>query len=146
MKGRFTASLALLVASGVALVAAYAVPPNSPSEKREGKQIVVRVHRGEKGLDYEMESAHLQKRHANFMLAELEVREGRNCQIIAIIDDNVDLGGITQISEMAINAGFKDIRPLVYWHKTGRMAQIQFGPAIKFSQDPEEIGKREKGK
>jgi len=58
------------------------------------------------------------------MLAELKMREGGDCQVIAIIDDNVDLGGITQISEMVINAGFKDIRPFVYWHKTGRMAQI----------------------
>jgi hypothetical protein len=44
---------------------------------------------------------------------------------------------------MAINAGFKDIRPFVSWHKTGRMAQVQFGPAIKFTQDPDKIDKRE---
>ena len=146
MKGRFAAFLTILVASGIALVTTYAGPPDSPSEKKESKQIVVRVHRGEKGLDYEMESGHLQKSHANFMLAELKMREGDNCRVIAIIDDNVDLGGITQISEMAINAGFKDIRPFVYWHKTGRMAQIQFGPAIKFTEDPEKIEKREKSK
>jgi len=146
MGQRFSAILAVVVASGVGLVTAYAGPRNSTSEKKERKQIVVRVHRGEKGLDYEMESDHLQKSHANFMLAELKMREGGDCQIVAIIDDTVDLGGITQISEMAIDAGFKDIRPFVYWHKTGRMAQIQFGPPIKFTEDPEKIEHREKSK
>src|SRR5260370_33428452 len=116
MKG-ISAILIILVASGVALVTAYAGPPGSPSDTKSSKQIVVLVHRGEKGLDYEMESGHHKKAHANFMLAELKMREGGDCQVIAIIDDNVDLGGITQISEMAINAGFKDVRPFVYWRK-----------------------------
>jgi hypothetical protein len=146
MKGRFTTTLTILVVSGIALVTAYAGLPGPPADTQAREQIVVRVHRGEKGLDYEMESGHLQKSHANFMLAELKMREGGDCQVIAIIDDNVDLGGITQISEMAINAGFKDIRPFVYWHKTGRMAQIQFGPPIKFTQDPKKIEHREKSK
>src|SRR5207245_4654022 len=53
----------------------------------------------------------------------------------------VPLSAITEISEMAINAGFKDIRPFVLWHKTGRMAQIQFGPAIKSTLDPDKIAK-----
>ena len=52
------------------------------------------------------------------------MREGSDWQIVSIIDDTVDVGAITQISEMAIDAGFKDIRPYVYWHEAGRMAQI----------------------
>jgi hypothetical protein len=36
------------------------------------------------------------------------------------IDDDVPIGAITQISEMAINAVLKDIRPFIYWKKTGR--------------------------
>jgi hypothetical protein len=70
------------------------------------------------------------------------LRECTDCQIIPIIDDNVEIGAITQISEMAINAGFKDIRPFVFWRKTGRMAEIQFGPPIKYTTDTQKIKRR----
>jgi hypothetical protein len=89
-----------------------------------------------------MRSYKLQKGDANYWLAEIKLKECGNCQIIPILDDNVELGAITQISEMAINAGFKDIRPFVYWRKTGNMAQIQFGPPIKYTEDEQKIERR----
>ncbi len=134
----------VLVTGSVALVTAYARPHGTSPGKNDLEQIVVRVHRSEKSLDYELGSEHHRKGEANFMLAELKLQRGGDCQIIAVVDDTVPLSGITEISEMAINAGFKDIRPFVSWHKTGRMAQIQFGPPIKFTGDPEKIDKREK--
>jgi hypothetical protein len=138
--------LTTLVFSGIMLLTASARSFSSSADVVKRKQIVVRLHRGDKGIDYELESEHHKKGEANFMLAELKLQEGSDCQIIAIVDDAVDLWGITQISEMAINAGFKDIRPFVYWHKTGTMAQIQFGPPIKFTDKPEKIEQREKGR
>lgn len=62
--------------------------------------------------------------------------------MIPIIDDDVPVGAITQISEMAINAGFKDIRPFIFWKKTGNMAEIEFGPPIRFAADAEKIEQR----
>ena len=111
---------------------------------KKPEQIVVTVHKAQKGLLFEVESDEYKRVDANYLLAELKLHKGGDCQIIAIVDDRVPLSAITEISEMAINAGFKDIRPFVSWHKTGRMAQIQFGPAIKFTQDPDKIAKREK--
>jgi hypothetical protein len=144
MRTKFAAISIALVAGGIALVTAYA-GARSPSPVEKGiQQIVVRVQPGEKGLDYELETEHHKKVEANFMLAELKLQRGGDCQIIAVVDDRVPLSAITEISEMAINAGFTDIRPFVSWHKTGRMAQIQFGPAIKFTPDPDKIAKREK--
>jgi hypothetical protein len=144
MKARIVAILVVLVGGGVALMSAFAGPQSGSLMKKDVMQIVVRVQRGEKGLDYELETEHHKKGEANFMLAELKLQRGGDCQIIAVVDDRVPLSAITEISEMAINAGFKDIRPFVSWHKTGRMAQIQFGPPIKFTDDPEKIEKREK--
>lgn len=111
---------------------------------KKPEQIVVTVHKAEKGLHFEVQSDEYKKVDANYLLAELKLRKGGDCQIIALVDDRVPLSAITEISEMAISAGFKNIRPFVSWHKTGRMAQIQFGPAIKFTQDPDKITKREK--
>jgi len=70
----------------------------------------------------------------------LKLQEGEDCQLIEVVDDRAPLSAITEVSEMAINAGFKDIRPFIYWHKTGRMAQVEFGAPIKFTTDAEKIG------
>jgi hypothetical protein len=132
----------ILVSAFVLIVAAHGKPPKNPTEKRNGGQIVVRVHKSSKGLEYEMRSYSLKKTDANYWLAEIKLRECNECQVIPIIDDDVEFRAITEISEMAINAGFKDIRPFVYWRKTGRMAQIQFGPPIKFTENTEKIEQR----
>ena len=84
----------------------------------------------------------LKKSDISRWLAEAKLREGNDCQIVPIIDDNVELGAVTQIYEMAINAGFRDIHPFVYWKKTGQMAELQFGPSTKFTIDVEEIERR----
>jgi len=140
---------ALLLASFGCLAAVGVYAANSKKAAQSDKkpeQIVVTVHKAEKGLLFEVQSDEYKKVDANYLLAELKLHKGGDCQIIAVVDDRVPLSAITEISEMAINAGFKDIRPFVSWHKTGRMAQIQFGPAIKFSRDPDKIDKREKAR
>ncbi len=142
-------SRTLLFALLGCLAAAGVYPAGSKKTNPSGKnpeQVVVTVHKGEKGLVFGVKSDEYKKGDANYLLAELKLQKGGDCQIIAVVDDRVPLSAITEISEMAINAGFKDIRPFVSWHKTGRMAQIQFGPAIKSTNDPEMIEKREKGK
>lgn len=106
------------------------------------QQIVIIIHQGNKGLLFEIRSNEYKKRDANYVLAELKLCEDGNRQIIAVLDDRVPLSAITEISEMAINAGFKDIRPFVSWHKTGRMAEIQLGPPIKSTMSAEKIEQR----
>lgn len=110
-------------------------------------QIVVVVDQAKNGLRFEIETPEYKNREysksdANFWLADLRMREGASCQIIEIIDDRVPLAAITEVSEMAVNAGFTDIRPFAYWHKTGRMAQVQFGEPIKFSRSTEKLTQR----
>jgi hypothetical protein len=131
-------SLAIMVA----VVTAGAADSRKNPEIGKVRQLVVLIHKSSSGLEYEMRSYKLQKGDANYWLAEIKLKECGNCQIIPILDDNVELGAITQISEMAINAGFKDIRPFVYWRQTGNMAQIQFGPPIKYTEDEQKIEKR----
>src|SRR5713226_5299931 len=136
------ASLGCLIAVSMYAANSDKTPP--PDKKPE--QIVVTVHKADKGFVFEVESDEYKKSDANSLLAELKLHKGGDCQIIAIVDDRVPLSAITEISEMAINAGFRDIRPFVLWHKTGRMAQVQFGPPIKFTDDPKKLEKRKKRK
>jgi hypothetical protein len=140
-----TAKMKIILATCAVVVVSVATaarPPQDRTGPGKVKQIVVRVHRTPTGLVYEMRSYEVKKGDANYWLAEIKLRECNDCQIIPILDDNVEIGAITQISEMAINAGFRDIHPFVYWRKTGRMAQIQFGPPIKYTVDAQKIERR----
>ena len=128
----------------LALGAAPASSRNSSSVVTNNRQIVVLVYETDNGLRFKLQSGiykddEYKKYDANYFLADLKLNEGGDCQIIEVVDDRAPLSAITEVSEMAINAGFKDIRPFIYWHKTGRMAQVQFGPPIKFSMNAGKI-------
>lgn len=136
-----------------ALFLALGVTPASSGDASTAstnrRQIVVVVHETTGGLRFELQSGiykggEYKKYDANYFLADLKLHEGGDCQIIEVVDDRAPLSAITEVSEMAINAGFKDIRPFIYWHKTGRMAQVQFGPPIKFTMNAGKIEQRVK--
>lgn len=147
MKNFIRYSVIVLSASILALGVAPASSRNTSSAVTNHRQIVVLVYETDKGLRFKLQSgiykdAEYKKYDANYFLADLKLQEGGDCQIIEVVDDRAPLSTITEVSEMAINAGFKDIRPFIYWHKTGRMAQVQFGPPIKFAMSPEKIDER----
>jgi hypothetical protein len=136
----------VILVSGLflALGVAPASSRNSCSAVTNHRQIVVLVYETDNGLRFKLQAgiykdAEYKKHDANYFLADLKLQEGGDCQIIEVVDDRAPLSVITEVSEMAINAGFKDIRPFIYWHKTGRMAQVQFGPPIKFSMNAGKI-------
>jgi len=129
------------------LTAASGMAGNTAPSTTKPRQIVVLVYPSGTDLRFELGSDEYKdneyKKHAaNYLLAELKLHYGGDCQIIELIDDRAPLSAITEASEMAINAGFKDIRPFVFWHKTGRMAQVQFGAPIKFTTNAEKIERR----
>ena len=142
----------LVMFSTALLLALGTMPASSTDISRtvtKHEQIVVLVYETSKGLRFNLESGiykggEYKKVDANYFLADLKMHEGGDCQIIEIVDDRAPLSAITEVSEMAINAGFKDIRPFVYWHKTGRMAEVQFGPPIKFTMNSNKLERRVK--
>jgi hypothetical protein len=129
--------LMVLIIAIVASLSAFAAWPSESSVKTsKPQQIVVRIHKSRKGLIYEVKSFHLKKGDANFLLAEMKLRECSDCQVVAVLDDDIELSAISQIGEMSINAGFKDVRPFIYWRNSGRIAEIQFGPVMKLTENP----------
>jgi hypothetical protein len=133
--------LALILGLGVVPASSRIAVPATQNLRK----IVVVVYETDKGLRLKLQSGiykdtENKKYDANYYLADLKLQEGEDCQLIEVVDDRAPLSAITEVSEMAINAGFKDIRPFIYWHKTGRMAQVEFGAPIKFTTDAEKIG------
>jgi hypothetical protein len=147
MKDSFRYSVILLSGSLLALGVAPASSRNTSPGITNQRQIVVLVYEADKGIRFKLQSgiykdAEYKKYDANYFLADLRLHEGGDCQIIEVVDDRAPLSAITEVSEMAVNAGFKDIRPFIYWHKTGRMAQVQFGAPIKFTMNAEKVEQR----
>lgn len=134
-------------------ILALVLAPTAPNKPIAGKpqQLIITVRQTPKGLRFEVESVQHKKyedknkMEANYFLAEIKMNECGECQLIEIVDDRAPLSAITEVSEMAINAGFKDIRPFVYWHKTGGMAEVQFGPPIRFTRDSAKLEQRVSG-
>jgi len=112
---------------------------------KEAEPIVIVVHEKDKGLLFEVEfdGYEYKKVDANYYLADLKLKRGGDHPVLLLVEDKAPLSAITEASEMAINAGFKDIRPYVYWHKTGNMARIEYGKVIKFTKNPDKIERRE---
>lgn len=131
-------------------ILALLAAPTAPTKPVAGKpkQLVVTVRQTSKGLRFQVDSGQYKKdeeknrEEANYFLAELKMNQCGECQLIEIVDDRAPLSAITEASNMAINAGFKDIRPFVYWHKTGGMAEVQFGPTIRFTADSAKLERR----
>jgi hypothetical protein len=148
MKAKAMSIFLILVVCSFGCATAYAGPPKNRHNDKTSKQtpeieqLLVFVHRGEKGVDFDMGYGHQKKSDANFTLAELKLQHGSRCQLIILIDESLDLGVISQVGQMAINAGFTDIRPFVYWSSTEKIAEIQFGPLIKFAPNAEMIDAR----
>jgi hypothetical protein len=130
----------------LAWCAASAGPAQRSTPEKETEPIVVIVHKANKGMLFEVEADEYKKGDANYVLADIKLKRGGEHPILVLVEDEVPLSAITAVSEMAINAGFKDIRPYIYWHKTGNMARIEYGKVIKFTKNPDKIERREERK
>ena len=128
------------------LLASTLVTEARPKHKKpptNSLQIVVLIHnadkrveRGDKGLEYEMDSKVYAKSGINVALAELRLNREKDSPVVALIDDRSPFEAISQFGEMAVAAGFTNIHLYVCFHTTGRMAELNLGPAIKFSENP----------
>ncbi len=95
-----TRTLLLAWLSCFAAVTIYAANSKKITHSdKKPEQIVVTVHKADKGLLFEVESGEYKKADANYLLAELKLHNGGDCQIIAVVDDRAPLSAITEISE-----------------------------------------------
>src|SRR5258708_13365115 len=79
----------LLLASFGCLIAVGVYPANSKKTASDKKpeQIVVTVHKANKGLLFEVESDEYKKGDANYLLAEPKPHSAWDCQIITVLHD-----------------------------------------------------------
>ncbi|HEY2461420.1 MAG TPA: hypothetical protein VGI16_11455 [Candidatus Acidoferrum sp.] len=108
---------------------------NKDCKSSECRPIVVTVRRVEKLLTFQLEGNKYLKKDMNYELAELKMEYGQR-PVVAILEEGTLLTDVQLVPEMAVNAGFTDIRVYAAWPKTGHMAEVLFGPVVKLSNNP----------
>jgi hypothetical protein len=100
--------------------------------------IAVNVRRLHGQLEYELDDKAYSKRDLNFQLGELKLQSYPTVRpVLVFLDDSTYLSDIKFVPQMAIDAGFTDIRVFAVWPKAGNMAEIVFGPVKKISANPD---------
>jgi biopolymer transport protein ExbD len=128
----------LILVIGSLLSSANARNPDKHKEarKKDDGQIVVIVRQGRKDLEFHIGSERYDRGQAAYALGELRLTRRENTPVVVLIDARVDVAAISAVPAMAIDAGFDNVHTYVFWPWTKRMAEIQFGPVLKFSENP----------
>jgi hypothetical protein len=134
MKNLFLTTLILIGMLAVFAQATCAGPKHAAVTKTK-RQIIVFASKGEKGITYRMNRQTYTGKELDYLLGEFHIDASQDSGVVVILDDSLALSDAKFVPAMALKAGFSDVRAFVYWEKTGRMAEVLFGPVIKYKED-----------
>ena len=109
------------------------------SESKIDQKIVVFAHKTEHGIEYRINNESFTDKELNYALGEMHIDASKRSGVAVVLQDDMQLSDVKAIPRMAMSAGFNDVRVYVYWKATGRMAEIVFGPVMKFGLDPSKL-------
>jgi predicted metal-dependent TIM-barrel fold hydrolase len=127
---------ALMLMTSLLLRTAEARHSGKPVSKKDDTQVVIVVRAKGEGLEFRIGSERYTRKDVEYFLGQLRLKRDENTPIIAIVEEKVELRGLSEVPAMAVVAGFRNIHTYVYWPWTRKMAEIQFGPVVKFSTRP----------
>jgi biopolymer transport protein ExbD len=110
--------------------------PKKAVSNNDDSQIVIVVRAKGDGLEFRIGSEPYSKEDVKYFLGQVRLRRDENTPIIALVEEKVELRGLSEVPAMATTAGFRNIHTYVYWNWTHKMAEVQFGPVVKFSTKP----------
>jgi hypothetical protein len=106
--------------------------PKKKDPRETKKQIVILARRVKGVTVYEHERNEFKGPELNYELGEMRLSATGDSEIIVILEDSMSLSDIKDVPQMALNAGFHNIRAFVYWKGTGNMAEVMYGKVLKF--------------
>ncbi|HUN61833.1 MAG TPA: hypothetical protein VMU53_07580 [Candidatus Sulfotelmatobacter sp.] len=126
--------LTVLLLTALPLAPLHASPKNK-SKLLPKNQIVVSARRVNGSIDYAIGKFHYSKLALSEVIGELRLSSSASSGILIVLEDTMALSDIKDIPQMALDAGFKNVRVFVYWKGTGNMAELFFGPVVKHNLD-----------
>lgn len=141
MKVRVRVFVALLCSGllSVAFPSSIVAKRKKPSDSKTDLRIVVFAHKSDSGIEYRINQKVYKAEGLNYALGEMHIGATKRSGVAVVLEDNMQISDIKAVPGMALRAGFEDVRVYVYWKDTGRMAEVLFGPVLKFGLDPKKF-------
>jgi len=134
-------SFAMFLSLGLILGAPSSAGPkkNKSSVSKTTQRVIVFARKTDHGIEYRLNKQIYIGKDLDYVLGELHIYANKESAIAVVLEDNMLLSDVKDVPVMAVKAGYTDVRAYVYWKKTGRMAEILFGPVLKANADPRKL-------
>ena len=93
--------------------------------------IIVSARRINGKIEYSIGNLRYSKMALGESMGEMRLTASPDSDVAIVLEDSMGLSDIKEVPEMALSAGFKNVRVFVYWKGTGNMAELFFGPGVK---------------
>jgi len=111
------------VNAGPKKAAAAKILPKNP--------IIVSARRINGKIEYSIGNLRYSKTSLGESIGEMRLTASPDSDVAIVLEDSMALSDIKEVPEMALSAGFKNVRVFVYWKGSGNMAELFFGPVVK---------------
>ena len=134
-------SFAMFLSLGLILGAPSSAGPkkNKSTASKTTQRVIVFARKTDHGIEYRISKQIYTGKDLDYVLGELHIYANKKSAIAVVLEDNMRLSDVKDVPVMAVKAGYTDVRAYVYWKKTGRMAEILFGPVLKANADPRKL-------
>lgn len=110
-----------------------------PSVSKTTQRVIVFARKTNHGIEYRINKRIYTGKELDYVLGELHIDANKESAVAVVLEDNMLLSDVKDVPAMALKAGYTDVRAYVYWRRTGRMAEILFGPVLKATADPRKL-------
>ena len=125
--------------SSSALPASAGPKKNKSSVSKTTQRVIVFARKTDHGIEYRINKQIYIGKDLDYVLGELHIDANKESAVAVVLEDNMLLSDVKDVPVMALKAGYTDVRAYVYWKRTGRMAEILFGPVLKATADPRKL-------
>jgi hypothetical protein len=134
-------SVAMFFSLGLILGMPSSAEPkkNKSAVSKTTQKVVVFARKTDRGIEYRLNKQIYIGKDLDYVLGELHIYASKESAVAVVLEDNMLLSDVKDVPFMALQAGYTDVRVYVYWKRTGRMAEILFGPVLKATADPRKL-------
>jgi len=112
---------------------------NKSNPSKSAQRVIVFARKIDHGIEYRIDKQTYTGKDLDYVLGELHIYANKESAIAVVLEDNMLLSDVKDVPAMALKAGYTDVRAYVYWKRTGRMAEVLFGPVLKATIDPRKL-------
>jgi len=125
----------ILVATFCAALPLTCGPTKTKKAAKERKQVLIYAHRVNGVVEFVCDGQRYSAKELDYTLGEWHIDAAKGSEVAVILEDNMTLSDVKQVPTMALKAGFTEVRAFVYWRGTGHVAEVLFGPVMKYHRN-----------